>query len=108
MQIGKPERKFSRNNRLDRLDRTKLKVQHDATCQLVRRHCTGNGRNAMELQLTDHEKKLLLEILQERHSNLIHEIARTDHRDFKHELQHRCTAIEGIMKKVQAEERVSA
>jgi len=62
----------------------------------------------MELQLTDHERQLLLEILQERHSNLIHEIARTDHRDYKHELQQRCSAIEGILKKVQAEERVSA
>ena len=62
----------------------------------------------MELQLTDHENQLLLEILQERHSNLIHEIARTDHRDYKHELQKRCSEIEGILKKVQVEEHVSA
>ena len=61
----------------------------------------------MELRLTDHEKQLLLEILQERHSNLIHEIARTDHRDYRHELQQRCSAIEGILKKIQVEERVS-
>jgi len=39
---------------------------------------------------------------------LIHEIARTDHRDYKHELQKRCSEIEGILKKVQVEERVSA
>lgn len=62
----------------------------------------------MELRLTDHERQLLLEILQERHSNLIHEIARTDHRDYKHELQQRCSEIEGILKKVQVDERVSA
>jgi hypothetical protein len=61
----------------------------------------------MELRFTDEEMELLLEILQERHKNLIHEIARTDHRDFKHELQKRCAKIEGILKKVQAE-RVTA
>jgi len=61
----------------------------------------------MELRFTDEEMELLLEILQERHKNLIHEIARTDHRDFKHELQNRCAKIEGILKKVQAE-RVTA
>jgi hypothetical protein len=62
----------------------------------------------MELRLTDHETRLLLEILQERHSNLIHEIARTDHREYKHELQQRCSAVEGIMKKLQAVEHAAA
>lgn len=57
----------------------------------------------MELQFTDEERELLLEILQERHKNLIHEIVRTDHRDFKHKLQNPCTKIEGILKKVRAE-----
>jgi hypothetical protein len=44
----------------------------------------------MELQLNDEQRRLLLEILDERYKNLIHEIARTDHREFKHELQTRC------------------
>ena len=62
----------------------------------------------MELRLSDHERRLLLEILEERHKNLIHEIARTDHREFKHELQTRCLLIEGILKRVQATEQTAA
>jgi predicted transcriptional regulator len=62
----------------------------------------------MELRLTDHEKQLLLEILQERHSSVIHEIARTDYRDYKRDLQQRCSEIEGILKKIQVEEHVPA
>jgi hypothetical protein len=62
----------------------------------------------MELHLTDEERELLLEILQERHKNLIHEIARTDHHDFRHELQHRCRKLEGILGKVQAHRVVPA
>jgi len=54
----------------------------------------------MELHLEDPERRLLQEILEERYSNLIHEIARTDHREFKHELQDRCLLIERILKKV--------
>ena len=60
----------------------------------------------MELKLNEQER-LLLEILEERHKNLIHEIARTDHREFKHELQTRCLLIEGILKRVQATEQVA-
>jgi hypothetical protein len=67
-----------------------------------------DGRNAMELRLTEHERQLLLEILQERHSSLIHEIARTDRHDYKHELQQRCSEIEGILTKVQVVEHVPA
>ena len=54
----------------------------------------------MELHLEDPERRLLQEILEERYSNLIHEIARTDHREFKRELQDRCLLIERILKKV--------
>ena len=54
----------------------------------------------------DQEKRLLLEILEERHRNLIHEIPPTDHRDFKHELQGRCSVIEGILRKMQAQKNV--
>lgn len=62
----------------------------------------------MELQLSHQERRLLLEILEERNKNLIHEIARTDHREFKHESQTRCALVEGILKKVQAQEAVPA
>ena len=62
----------------------------------------------MELRLNDQERRLLLEILEGRHSNLIHEIARTDHRDFKHELQARCSVIEDILRKVQSQENIPA
>ena len=54
----------------------------------------------MELHLEDPERRLLQEILEERYSNLIHEIARTDHREFKRELQDRCLLVERILKKV--------
>jgi hypothetical protein len=54
----------------------------------------------MELHLEDTERRILQEILEERYSNLIHEIARTDHREFKHELQNRCLVVEGILTKV--------
>jgi hypothetical protein len=60
----------------------------------------------MELQLTEDEKELLLEILQERHKSLIHEIARTDHHDFKHELQQRCSKLEDILRKLQSSSQV--
>ncbi|HYV76303.1 MAG TPA: hypothetical protein VFB24_18780, partial [Candidatus Binatia bacterium] len=64
--------------------------------------------DAMELRLKEEEARLLLEILEERYTNLIHEIARTDHREFKHELQSRCLVIEGILKQLKAEEKTAA
>jgi hypothetical protein len=62
----------------------------------------------MELQLNDHERRVLQEILDERHKNLIHEIARTDHREFRHELQTRCSLVEGILKRMRAQENAAA
>jgi len=56
----------------------------------------------MELRLSDLESRLLVEILEDRHRNLIFEIARTDHREFKHELQDRCNVIEGILQRLKA------
>ena len=58
----------------------------------------------MELPLTELEERLLLEVLEERHKNLIHEIARTEHREFKHELQARCLMIEGILQRLKTRE----
>jgi hypothetical protein len=62
----------------------------------------------MELQLNDEQRRLLLEILDERYKNLIHEIARTDHREFKHELQTRCQQIEDLLRRVKAIEPAAA
>jgi len=56
----------------------------------------------MELRLSPQEHRLMLEILEDRYKNLIHEIARTDHREFKHDLQTRCSLIEDIIKKMKA------
>lgn len=56
----------------------------------------------MELRLSDLESRLLVEILEDRDRNLIYEIARTDHREFKHELQDRCKMIEGILQRIKA------
>lgn len=62
----------------------------------------------MELRLTPQEHHLMLEILEDRYKNLIHEIARTDHREFKHDLQTRCSLIEDIIKKMKAVETAAA
>ena len=62
----------------------------------------------MELNLEDHERRLLQEILEERYTNLIHEIARTDHRDFKQELQNRCLQVEHILKKLRDQRPTAA
>jgi hypothetical protein len=62
----------------------------------------------MELQLNDVERQLLLEILEGRNRSLIHEIARTDHREFKRELQTRCLMVEGMLKRVRTLEPAAA
>ena len=62
----------------------------------------------MELRLEENERRLLLEILQERHKNLIHEIARTDHREAKLQLQARCGLVEAILKRVETLESAAA
>jgi hypothetical protein len=56
----------------------------------------------MELRLSAQEHHLLLEILEDRQKNLIHEIARTDHREFKHELQARYSLIDDVIKRMKA------
>ena len=54
----------------------------------------------MELRLTEKEHELLLQLLQEQHKHLLHEIAKADHHEFRTALRHRCTALEGIMDKL--------
>ncbi|HWS96589.1 MAG TPA: hypothetical protein VN620_08960 [Candidatus Methylomirabilis sp.] len=62
----------------------------------------------MELRLEEKERRLLAEILQERHKSLIHEIARTDHREAKLQLQARCGLVEAILKRVETLESAAA
>jgi len=45
------------------------------------------SETAVTLTLSDEEKELLFEILEERHGALLREIWHTDHRDFKLSLQ---------------------
>jgi len=54
----------------------------------------------MELRLTDKEHDLLLELLQERHKHLLHDIAKADHHEFKTALRERCTTLEGVLEKL--------
>ena len=52
---------------------------------------------AVSLSLSDVEKKLLFEILEERHRALLHEIWHTDHHDFKAALQKRERVLESLL-----------
>lgn len=54
----------------------------------------------MEIQISDEEYGLMTEILQERHSALLHEIAHTDHHDFKQMLKKRLEVLEWMMEKL--------
>lgn len=56
----------------------------------------------MELRLTDQEHDLLLELLQEQHKHLLHEIAKADHYAFRQALRDRCTMLEGVLEKLRA------
>ena len=56
----------------------------------------------MELRLTDKEAKLLLEVFQEYQRHLLHEIAKSDHLEFRAALRARCETLEGILEKANA------
>jgi len=55
----------------------------------------------MELTLDRAEHELLLEILEEHHRALLREIAKTKHRDFRHDLQWRAELLEAIVDKLE-------
>jgi hypothetical protein len=59
----------------------------------------------MELHLTSDQRRLLQEILEERHRELLREIAHTDHLHFKEVLRKKAKALESILEGV-AEESV--
>lgn len=54
----------------------------------------------MDIHLSDQEYALMTEILQERHSALMREIAHTDQREFKQMLKKRMEVLEWIMEKL--------
>jgi hypothetical protein len=54
------------------------------------------------LTLSDEERALLFEILEERHRALLREIWHTDHRDFKASLQKRERVLESLLSRFMA------
>lgn len=60
-------------------------------------------RPAMDLQLTPEERELLRELIQERHRDLILEIARTDHHHFRQVLRTKQKVMEQLLEKVAGE-----
>lgn len=56
----------------------------------------------MELQLTESELDLLVRILEEREAEFLHEIAKTDHHEFKRGLRQRCELLENILDRLKA------
>ena len=54
----------------------------------------------MEITFTDEELQLLLEILEEQHRELLHEISRTDHHEFKMLLRNKEKVLECMQGKL--------
>jgi hypothetical protein len=54
----------------------------------------------MELRLTESERDLLTQVLEERQANFLHEIAKADHHEFKHALRRRCELLEAVLDKL--------
>ncbi|HVN10120.1 MAG TPA: hypothetical protein VMV61_14175 [Patescibacteria group bacterium] len=57
----------------------------------------------MQVTLSPTEQRVLLEVLEEHHRELLMEIARTKHRDFKSVLRNKERVIESIFQKLEAE-----
>ncbi len=55
----------------------------------------------MELRLTDDERDLLVQVLEERQTHFLHEIAKAEHHQFKEALRKRCTLLEKVLAKLQ-------
>jgi hypothetical protein len=62
----------------------------------------------MELRLTDAERELLMQVLEEHQTHLLHEIAKADHHDYKKMLRSRCELLEKILERVKTNVPVSA
>ncbi len=57
---------------------------------------------SISLVLSDEERELLFDILEERHRALLREIAHTDHHDFKVSLQKRERLLESLLSRFMA------
>ncbi|MGA7907344.1 MAG: hypothetical protein WCA16_08070 [Candidatus Sulfotelmatobacter sp.] len=54
----------------------------------------------MELILNTEEQELLLSIIEQRHRELLKEIAHTDHREFKHALRKNEKVLESVLSRL--------
>lgn len=59
--------------------------------------------SANTLTLSDEERELLFEILEERHDALLREIWHTDHRDFKLALQKKERVLNSLLSRFMAQ-----
>jgi hypothetical protein len=57
----------------------------------------------MELQLTESELDLLVQILEERQAHFLHEIAKTDRHEFKYGLRQRSELLENMLERLRAQ-----
>jgi len=57
----------------------------------------------MQIELTQAEHGLLITLLQEGQRELLREIARADHHNFRHTLQEREGLLESLLQKLNAE-----
>ena len=55
----------------------------------------------MNVELTDAERTLLLEILEEKQNRMIQEIDHTDARDFEEMLKRKLSVLEGFKRKLE-------
>ena len=61
----------------------------------------------MQLQLTDPERELMIQILSHRYRDLLHEVSKTSHRSFKHMLIEDERILEVVLSKLGAQEPLS-
>jgi hypothetical protein len=59
----------------------------------------------MTFDITEQERELLLEVLEARHVELLHELHHTDARDFKEMLKRKVEVVEGLKSKLKGEPR---
>jgi len=62
----------------------------------------------MELLLSSEEETLLLEVLEERHRELLRELARTKHHEFKEILSYKEKLLESVLDKLRIAPTVHA
>jgi len=55
----------------------------------------------MTLDITEQEREYLLEILEARHAEMLHELHHTDTRDFKEMLRRKVEMVEGLKSKIE-------